>query len=259
MLRILYFFFMPLVYELVYLGISHSKNWAENWKPEIVLFSFELVIDYVIEIIYLGITKSITGEWLLSPSYSDTYDMFGMYLFFSLCFVLVTWGAGCFWRFNDMMPIFHTFALITFFSFFLIIYTSYVHSEMDDKGFADAPYQQEDTTIFLHAMSDGHGTSGIIEGSSTFGTGYIHGKIETNYNLYYSFVDENEKVIIRSILYDENNVNIYEIGNEGEPRIVFHRYYKSYTCDKGDNLYSEYYIYDIYIPSVSGSFIIDME
>ena len=80
----------------------------------------------------------------------------------------------------------------------------------------------------------------------------------TNYNLYYAFIDD-EKVVIRSIPYNENNVNIYEIGDNGEPRIVFHRYYKLYSCEKGHDKYDVYYIYDIYIPSISNSIKIDME
>lgn len=107
-------------------------------------------------------------------------------------------------------------------------------------------------------MRDGYETSGEIKRRNTLGTGYFYGKIQTNYNLYYAFID-NGKVIIRSIPYDENTVNIYEIGNNDKPRIISHKYYKSYSCEKGHNKYEEYYTYDIYIPSMSNSIIVDME
>lgn len=108
-------------------------------------------------------------------------------------------------------------------------------------------------------MGDGHETSGEINGRSTLGAGYIHGKIETNYNLYYSFVEENGKISIRSIPYDEDKVNIYEITDKSDPRIIFHKYYKSYKCEKGHNKYDKYFIYDIYIPSTPNSVNINME
>lgn len=57
---------------------------------------------------------------------------------------------------------------------------------------------------------------------------------------------ENERVVIRSIPYNENNVNIYEMGDSGEPRIVFHRYYKSYSCEERHDKYDNI-IYMIFI------------
>ncbi len=182
-----------------------------------------------------------------------------MFVVLSIIYIIFTIFFGLLFSvFNDGSPIVHTIVLIICFTIYCMIEVSMIHEGKDDDIFSSLSYQEEQNTIYLHAMGDGREASGEVNGRSHLGTGWIHGKIETNYNLYYAFVD-NERVIIRSIPYNENSVNIYEIGDSGEPRIVFHRYYKSYSCEKGHDKYDEYYIYDIYIPSISNSIEIDME
>lgn len=255
--RLMFFIFMPIIFEFICFLISHfNLDWYENLKQEIGLFSVLLFIDYIIEFIYLLIIKKNLGVWIFSNSFNDECQSYSIFVLLSIVYIIITIFLGMFE--NDGIPICHTIFLIIFFAIFCCMQTSIIHDDKDNNEFNLLAYQEEQNTIYLHAMGDGRETSGEVNGRSHLGTGWIHGKIETNYNLYYAFID-NERVVIRSIPYNENNVNIYEIGDNGEPRIVFHRYYKSYSCKKGHDKYDEYYIYDIYIPSISNSIKIDME
>lgn len=258
--RLMFFIFMPIIFEFICFLISHfNLDWFDSLKQEIGLFSVLLLIDYIIEFIYLIIIKKNLGVWIFNNSFNDEYGSFSMFVTLSIVYIMVTIFFGSlFSDFHDGIPIWHTIVLTICFVIFCMIEVSMIHKSKEDKVFESLTYQEEQNTIYLHAMGDGHETSGEVNGRSRLGTGWIHGKIETNYNLYYAFID-NERVVIRSIPYNEDNVNIYEIGDNGEPRIVFHRYYKSYSCEKGHNKYDEYYIYDIYIPSISNSIKIDME
>lgn len=258
--RIMFFVLMPIIFEFICFLISHfNLDWFDGLKQEIGLFSALLFIDYIIELIYLIIIKKNLGVWISDNSFNDEYGSYSMFVVLSIIYIIFTiFFSLIFSAFNDGLPIAHTIILIICFAIFCMIEVSMIHENKDDKIFESLSYQEEQNTIYLHAMGDGHETSGEVNGKSHLGTGWIHGKIETNYNLYYAFIDD-ERVVIRSIPYNENNVNIYEIGDNGEPRIVFHRYYKLYSCEKGHDKYDEYYIYDIYIPSISNSIKIDME
>lgn len=258
--KLMFFIFMPIIFEFICFLMSHfNLDWFDNLKQEIGLFSVLLFIDYIIEFIYLIIIKKNLGVWIFGNSFNDESVSFSMFVVLSIIYIIGTIFFGLlFSDFNDGIPIWHTIVLMICFVIFCMIEVSMIHSDKDDDIFASLSYQEEQNTIYLHAMRDGHETSGEVNGRSHLGTGWIQGKIETNYNLYYAFID-NERVVIRSIPYNENNVNIYEIGNSGEPRIVFHKFYKSYSCEKGHDKYDEYYIYDIYIPSISNSIKIDME
>lgn len=258
--RLMFFIFMPIIFEFICFLISHfNLNWFDSLKQEIGLFSVLLFIDYIIEFIYLIIIKKNLGVWIFKKSFIDECGAYSMFVVLSIVYIIITIFFGeLFSAFDDGVPIAHTVVLVICFIFFCIIEVSLIHENKDDNVFELLAYQEEQNTIYLHAMGDGRETSGEVNGRSHLGTGWIHGKIETNYNLYYAFID-NERVVIRSIPYNENNVNIYEIGDNGEPRIVFHRYYKSYSCEKGHDKYDEYYIYDIYIPLISNSIKIDME
>lgn len=259
--RLMFFIFMPIIYEFICFLISYfNLDWFDSLKQEIGLFSILILIDYIIEFIYLIIIKKNLGIWIFDDSFNDKCGSYSMFIVLSIMYIIITIFFGLlFSDFDDVIPITHTIILIIFFAIFCMIEVSMIHECKDDDVFDSLTYQEEQNTIYLHAMGDGQETSGDIHGRSHLGTGYIQGKIETNYNLYYAFIDENEKTIIRSILYNENNVNIYEIGDEGDPRIVFHKYFKSYCCEKGHDRYEEYYIYDIYIPSISNSVNIDMQ
>lgn len=258
--RLIFFIFMPIIFEFICFLISHfNLDWFDSLKQEVELFSVLLFIDYIIEFLYLIIIKKNLGVWIFDNSFNDKCGSYSMFVILSIIYIIFTIFLGLlFGTFEDGKPIAHTTVLIIFFAIFCMIEVSMIHEYKDDDIFDSLAYQEEQNTIYLHAMGDGHETSGEVNGRSTLGTGWIHGKIETNYNLYYAFIG-NERVVIRSIPYNENNVNIYEIRDSGEPRIVFHKFYKSYSCEKGHDKYDEYYIYDIYIPSISNSIKIDME
>lgn len=263
--RLLFFILMPIIFEFIMFLIYHfSNDWTENIKREAKIFSVLLMVDYIIEFIYLKIIRNILGVWIFSKEFNniETYGTYSDFVILSVIYIIATVLLSlitCETFSDDEFPIIHTIILIICFVIFCFIETSAIHDSQDDNAFNSMEYQIEENTIYLRAMGDGRETSGDIHGRSHLGTGYIQGKIETNYNLYYAFIDENGKTIIRSIPYNENNVNIYEIGDEGNPRIIFHKYYKSYSCEDGHDKYDEYYIYDIYIPSISNSVNIDMQ
>ena len=263
--RLLFFILMPIIFEFIMFLIYHfSNDWTDNIKREAKIFSVLLIIDYIIEFIYLKIVRNILGVWIFSKEFNnvETYESYSNFVVLSIIYIIATIVLSlvtCKICSDNELPIMHTIVLIILFAVFCGFQTSYIHESQDDNAFNSIGYQTEENTIYLRAMGDGRETSGDIQGRSHPGTGYIQGKIETNYNLYYAFIDENGKTIIRSIPYNENNVNIYEIGDEGDPRIVFHKYYKSYSCESAHDKYDEYYIYDIFIPSISSSVNIDMQ
>lgn len=211
---------MPIVFEFLYFLVSHFNfySWYDNFKQEIILFSVLLFIDYIIEFIYLIIIKKNIGIWIFSNSFNDEYGSYSMFVFLAITYIIITVFLGMLLDFFDRdIPITHTIFLIIFFIIFCFTETSYIHECQDDNIFTSLSYQEETETIYLRTMGDGHETSGEINGRSTLGAGYIHGKTETNYNLYYSFVGENGKISIRSIPYDEDKVNIYEITDKSDP------------------------------------------
>ena len=197
--RIMFFVLMPIIFEFICFLISHyNLDWFDGLKQEIGLFSALLFIDYIIELIYLIIIKKNLGVWIFDNSFNDEYGSYSMFVVLSIIYIIFTiFFSLIFSAFNDGLPIAHTIILIICFAIFCMIEVSMIHENKDDKIFESLSYQEEQNTIYLHAMGDGRETSGEVNGRSHLGTGWIHGKIETNYNLYYAFID-NERVVIRS-------------------------------------------------------------
>lgn len=258
--RLLFFILMPIVYEGINLLIHHFGQYREgNWRSEIKFYSILLAIDYIIEIIYSVIIKNVLGVWIISSKFNniETYGAYGIFVFFAVVWIIVSIFFKAALDENDGMPVFHTIFLVILFAIFSFIMVDYIHDTQDQGIFDSLEYQLEDNTIYLRAMGDGHTTTGDIQGRSFLGSGYIQGNIADNYNLYYAFVNENGETVIQNIPYN-NSVHIYEEGESCEPRIVFHRYYKSYVSEY-NSFYNEYYTYDIFIPSMIDGVRIDME
>lgn len=56
--RLMFFIFMPIIFEFICFLISHfNLDWFDNLKQEIGLFSVLLFVDYIIEFVYLIIIK----------------------------------------------------------------------------------------------------------------------------------------------------------------------------------------------------------
>lgn len=263
--RILFFTLMPIIFELIMCFIyCFPYNLDESIGKEIKLFIVLLIVDYIIEFIYLIIIRNILGVWIFSEEFNciKTYDTYSNFVIFSIVLIIVKICLSLTNRdmfYNYELPIANTIILIICFTVFSIMESFSIHEFQDNDIFNSMSYQTKEDTIYIKSIRDGKEISGSIYGRKRFGAGCIQGEIETNYNLYYAFVDDNGKTVIKSIPYNENNVNIYEIDDKEKPRIVLHKYYKSYSCEKGHNKYDEYYIYDIFVPSISNYICIDME
>ena len=258
--RLIFFILMPIVYEGINLLIHHFGQFNEgDWRSEIKIYSVLLVIDYIIEIVYSVIIKNALGVWIISSEFNNikTYGVYEIFVFFAIVWIIVSIFCKSTLSKNDSIPVFHTIFLVIFFTIFSFMIVDYIYDRQDQNIFDSLEYQIEDNTIFLRAMSDGHSTTGDIRGHSFLGSGYIQGEMADNYNLYYAFVNDHRETVIQSITYN-NSVHIYEEGESCEPRIVFHKYYKTYESEH-NSLYDEYYTYDIFIPSMVDGVRIDME
>lgn len=247
--RLLFFILMPLIYEaiLIYIYSVEIDSFIDFKNPILaqVIFSIiSLTIYYGIEIFYILKLKSIVGVSLLSKDYNQAE--FEEFVFLSLLFIgihLISFFADFIDFYDDIIPICHLFVLLILFSFFFLIESCHIKEDIKQERFDSLDYEiVENYTINLHSLSDGHTTSGDING----GRWYIKGVIEDNYNIYYSFINEQGSVVIRNLPYSEDTVDIFEEENCTNPRIEFFKFSKSY-----EDLCSEYYNYDIYIPSGS--------
>ena len=263
----MFFILMPIIFEFYMSLILHYsqcnyqiKEIEGNFKVEVIIFFIFLVINYLIEFIHLKKIRNMLGVWMFSKEFNniETYNIFHDFVMTSIiCFGLIGLISLIVKEIcTDYEIIFwHVAALIVVIICIYIMPIASLHDSQEDALFDSINYTVDENTIYLTSIGDGREISGDIHG----GRFYVEGKIETNYELYYAFINENGITIIKSIPYNENNVKIHEIGDVGEPRIVFHKYYKSYSCPIGHEKYDEYYIYDIYIPSISNSLKLDME
>lgn len=258
--KLLFIILCPFIFEFILFLINHFYFcWFDNIKQGIGLFISALCADYILETVAIIIIKKILGIWIFEKTFNDICGLDSTYiipLLISSIFFVCLYLFLC-EEFVEI-PITYTIFLIAYLLLLFCTDIPRMHEYQDDYMFNSLNYQEEQYVVYIHAMGDGREVSGEVNGRSVFGTGWIHGKLETNYNLYYAF-DDNGKVVMNSIPYNENNVNIYEIGDGEEPRIVFHKYSKLYSCKKGHDKYDEYYIYDIYISSISNSIKIDMD
>lgn len=260
--RLLFFIFMPIVFEgIMFLLNFFRGGWADGEvKKQLGFFSVLLLVDYIIEVIYLKVVKGILGVWVFSDEFVsiESHGTYEFFVFCSVVYIIICIIASFIDFDDDELPIMHTIILIICFIAFSTTNTITLHESIDEAVFNSMEYQVHEDTIYLRAMGDGHTTTGSVHGSSVLGTGYIQGKIADNYNLYYSFVDSNGETVIQSLVYNNDSVNIYEEGESCTPRIVFKKYHKSYETEH-NSFYNEYYIYDIYIPSMIDGVKIDME
>lgn len=260
--RLLFLIFMPIVFEGIMFLINFFRDgWADGEvKKQLGFFSVLLLVDYIIEFIYLKAVKGILGVWAFSNEFAniESHGTYEFFVFCSVAYIIICIIASFFDYYDDDLPIMHTILLIICFIAFSSMNTSTLRESVDEAVFNSMEYQVQEDTIYLRTMGDGHTTTGSVHGSSVLGTGYIQGKIADNYNLYYSFVDSNGETVIQSIVYNNDSVNIYEEGESCTPRIVFKKYHKSYETEH-NSFYNEYCIYDIYIPSMIDGVKIDME
>ena len=265
MSKLLFFILMPIIFEGIMLIINEcSCGWEYgNLKKQFGLFSILLIIDYIIEAIYLCSVKNILGVWIFSEEFDkmQTYDTYPMFVFCSILYIIlcILFTAISLDDLSvDHLPVVHTMFLVLFFIAFSSINTNQLHTELDKAHFQEMEYVVEENTVYLKALGDGHTTTGSMNGSLMLGTGYIQGNITDNYNLYYAYTGSNGETVIDSLVYNNNTVDIYEEGPDCIPRIVFTKYSKEYETDYNHHS-DEYYHYDIYIPSISNEIKVDME
>ena len=82
MVEIIFFIFMPIIFEFICFLISHKYLYWHNGclEEEIILFSFLAFIDYVIEFVYLIIISKSLGVWNFCDSFDNVYIVdFGIF------------------------------------------------------------------------------------------------------------------------------------------------------------------------------------
>lgn len=132
--RLMFFTFMPIIFEFICFLISHfNLNWFYSLKQEVILFSVLLFIDYIIETIYLIVIKKNLGVWIFDTSFNDECGSYSMFVFLSIIYIFFTVFLGLFSGiFEEGKPITHTIVLIICFVIFCMVEVSIIHDSNDD-------------------------------------------------------------------------------------------------------------------------------
>lgn len=257
--RLAFLILLPLVYE----GLMYMENTSK--KENTLCFIAATVIDYIIIGIYVYNVYRITGTWVFTEACknvaADSFDVFVMlaviYVVAAIiCSFLVSIDNSV--ESSEELPITHVIVLMILFTIFSMMDATYLHSEIDKNVYDAMEYSIDTSEIKLKLMSDTHGVDGSIDGQSVLGSGYISGKIQDNYKIYYSYLSSTGETIIDSFVYNNDNVDIFEQENCVEPKLIINRYYKSYETEH--NSYShEYYTYTLYIPAIKSEINLDLE
>lgn len=234
--KLLFFIFMPIVYEGISFVIA-SNGWEyDNRKARLSLYSILLTIDYLIELIYLMLCKNVLGFWIIDGKQDDL----GAFSWFCICALIYIFFMGVFSAVfslcSDNIPIIHTIILIVLFIISCFMEIPNLYRLKDEAIFNEMPYEVNEKTIYLKPIED---------------NSYLKGEISQGYIVYYAYLSENGETIIHSFVYGQNT-NIYEEGTSCVPRIIIKNYSKHLDSFYGD-FNNEYSVWDIYIPSLSGT------
>lgn len=247
----LYFILMPLVYEVVLQVIYYFKEAYDYCDDYLVIKDFKiptplahfvasLIFDYIIVGIYILAMGKIVGVSMMTKDYEDVAGEFYVFVFFSGLFIIGHLITLAFCDADDELPLAHQLFLLACYVVFMFIMVPVTHSEVSNIRFNNMSYELVETyTINLHTLSEGYMADGKTQERI-----YVKGVVGNSYDLFYSFIDNDGSIIVRSIPYSEQYVKIYEQEDCETPRIVFKRYYKE-TNYKND----AYYTYDIYVPT----------
>lgn len=252
--RLAYLILLPVVYE----GIMYLMCRKLEYKK---LFIAECIVDYIIIGVYVYNVYRLTGTLVFTDKYLEQTDSFGFFVIASVVYVVIC--IICTELALDMggeteLPLTHTIVLIVLFIIFTCMDTSFIQDTLDKSVYDNMEYNIETTEIKLRLMSDGHGVDGSVSGSHMLGSGYISGKIQDNYKIYYAYLGDNGETVIDSFIYSNESVDIFEQENCMEPKLIKKHYYKSYKTEY--NSYShEYYTYELYIPALSSEINLDLE
>ena len=121
--RLLFFIFMPLVFEGIMLLFEiFKRQYFEDNKKRIIFFSCLTLVDYVIELIYLVLVHSISGEWLFKNNltYSSIEFRFEGFVTCAIIMIILAVVFSFTDLFYDEIPIVHTVATIILFFFFCL-------------------------------------------------------------------------------------------------------------------------------------------
>lgn len=145
-----------------------------------------------------------------------------------------------------IIPCFNTFIANIIIVFLVFLSAFMISSNIQTKKFDSMEYSLTNTeVIYLKSMDGLVNTTGSISG----GRYYINGVFNTNYEIYYTEIEEDGNIVIDKISYDKEHCKIYENDKE-TPRIEVYTYSKI-LMDKNEEkilLSDEYIDYIIYIP-----------
>lgn len=254
--RLLFFIFMPLVFEGIMLLFEiFKRQYFKGNKTRIIFFSVLTFIDYAIELIFLVSVYSISGEWLTKNSivYNSSEVILEAFVTCAAIVIILAVVLSFTDILYDEIPIAHTLATIILFFFFCIFLLSTFSTELKKEIFENTEYELvEEKEVDLRALTDTITISGELNGYRH--RSYIQGTLEENYSLSYAYVAENGETAIKTIEYNDDTVDIFEDGEGCRAYIKSTKYYKEYK-----DLRHEYSTYEIHIPSITTVVELDLQ
>lgn len=230
MWKIFYLLLMPIFYKLLHYLFLEDKSFEEQFLS---IHGAILVYYYLLETVYIFISFIGCNELIfVSKDYESSMIFF---TFSSIIFITVhLFYINLTFNSLEGIPVIHCGILTILFIFFLFFNSNLIQYKKDELRFDQKQYQViEENIIELEALGDAHTTTGIF---------YMGGRLEDNYELYYSYIN-GDSLEIDSIRYNKEYVKIHPEENCINPRIETKTYYKEYK-----SFSDSYQMYDIYIP-----------
>lgn len=227
---------IPSVYEFIMYKLNSKFN-KENSKKGIFILSG--IINYTLLMVFIMNSYKITNEYVIYNKISEIASMsYNLYLIFMTIYAIISISGyyGTDIKNKIKTPILHTAIMLVAFTLFIFVHNVKIGREIDLRTFNNKRYNTELSTLGLIPYSNEDKADEADEDNIEY--------------IKYKFLDASGNIIEKLINFDEN-ISIIEEGINSIPRIDIIKNYKS-LYSKYSNLYSEYYTYKIYVPSIEG-------
>lgn len=227
---------IPLIYEFIMYKINNKFN-KENSRKGIFILSG--IINYTLLMVFIVNSYKITNEYVIYNKVSEIANMsYNLYIIFMVIYAIMSISGyyGTNIKNKIKTPILHTAIMLMAFTLFIFIHNVKIGREIDLRTFNNKRYNTELSTLNLMPYNIEDKTEEKDENNIEY--------------IKYKFLDTSGNIIEKLLNFD-GSISIIEEGINSIPRIDIIKNYKSLNS-KYSNLYSEYYTYKIYVPSIEG-------
>ena len=222
-LRAIYIIIVPIVYEIIMNGLKNKK-----------CLIFGIVVNYIITVVYMILSFKLTSEWIFEKNCTEIANI-SFYIYIGL--TIIAMMAAILSKKISIealkfinKPINHTIWAILISAVVILSHDYIIKYNLDLRVFNNKNYQISITSIDIVPITE-EDISEVISGN-------IYYKNRKNNSI--SYIDKSKYKVERT-----------ESGIDSIPRVDIHKYYKEYK-----ELYSEYFVYEINIPSKDGWIIV---